>query len=80
MSYGYDANGNLISRTDARTIITNYSPAAQMIDALNRVKQITYSDGTPTVTFTYDTATTGKGRLAQMTSSVATAYGRVPSW
>jgi RHS repeat-associated protein len=53
-TYTYDANGNLASKIDARGITTNYNPTASPIDALNRVTQKTYSDGTPSATFTYD--------------------------
>src|SRR5271154_2431072 len=38
------------TRKDARGITTTYS-----YDALNRITQKVYTDGTPTVTFTYDT-------------------------
>src|SRR5262249_35672815 len=51
---GYDANSNLILKTDARGVITNYSPSFSPIDALNRVTAKTYSDGTPTVAYGYD--------------------------
>jgi len=53
-SYAYDSNGNLTSKTDARGITINYNPTASPIDAMNRVTQKTYSDGTPSATFTYD--------------------------
>jgi len=53
-TYAYDSNGNLTSKTDAGAITLNYNPAGSPIDALNRVTQRTYSDGTPTATFTYD--------------------------
>jgi len=49
---GYDANGNLVAKTDARGIRTTYS-----YDALNRLTGKTYSDGTPAVTFSYDQST-----------------------
>jgi RHS repeat-associated protein len=49
---GYDANGNLIYRTDARGILITYT-----YDALNRLTQKTYSDSTPTVTIAYDGTT-----------------------
>lgn len=78
-SYAYDSNGNLTTKTDARGITVNYSPTGSPIDALNRVTQKTYSDGTPTATFTYDVSSadglTGLqktvGRLVE--SSVGTA-------
>jgi RHS repeat-associated protein len=52
--YAYDANGNVTSKTDARGLVTNYSPSGSPIDPLNRVTSVTYSDGTPTVNYTYD--------------------------
>jgi RHS repeat-associated protein len=52
--YTYDANGNVLTKMDARNITTNYSPSGHPIDALNRVTGITYSNGDPSLTFTYD--------------------------
>ncbi len=46
---GYDANSNLIARTDARGIQTTFS-----YDGLNRLIAKTYSDGTPAAYFQYD--------------------------
>jgi RHS repeat-associated protein len=54
IGYGYDANGNMTSRTDARGITANYSPSDYPIDTLNRVTKITYSDGSPQRLFAYD--------------------------
>ncbi|MFZ0752119.1 MAG: hypothetical protein WAM70_22350, partial [Pyrinomonadaceae bacterium] len=39
---GYDGNGNLTIKTDARTVVTNYA-----YDALNRLTIRNYSDSTP---------------------------------
>jgi RHS repeat-associated protein len=47
--YGYDANSNLLKKTDNRGISISYS-----YDALNRLLSKTYSDGTPQATFAYD--------------------------
>ncbi|MDX6446719.1 MAG: hypothetical protein QOH71_3793 [Blastocatellia bacterium] len=58
LAYGYDNNGNLTARVDARNITTNY-----YYDVLNRNTSITYSDGTPAVYHYYDVATNGRGRL-----------------
>jgi RHS repeat-associated protein len=59
MSYAYDNNGNLSSRTDARNVTTAYE-----YDQINRLKQTTYSDGTPYTLRTYDFApTNGRGRF-----------------
>jgi len=47
---GYDANGNLISKTDTRGVVTTYT-----YDALNRLTQKSYNDGlTATVQYGYD--------------------------
>jgi YD repeat-containing protein len=59
---GYDANGNLGSKTDARGVTTSYS-----YDALNRWLSKTYSNapaGTVSSCYQYDTAANGVGRLA----------------
>ncbi|HTV54196.1 MAG TPA: RHS repeat-associated core domain-containing protein [Terriglobia bacterium] len=56
MCYGYDANGNVLSRTDNRNITTSYS-----YDALNRLTSKTYTDGTPTAHFNYDESTVTVG-------------------
>jgi RHS repeat-associated protein len=74
ISYGYDPNGNLTGKTDARSITTSYS-----YDALNRITQRSYSGEsgytTPTVTYTYDNVTNAKGKLTKVSSSVsATEY------
>ena len=81
-TYGYDGNSNLTSRTAPKenqtscstTVTTTYA-----YDALNRLTQKSYSDGTPTASFYYDQTGTGlwgnptlanpKGRL---TSTAAT--------
>jgi RHS repeat-associated protein len=81
ISYQYDNNGNLTQKTDARPVSTSY-----VYDALNRVTSRSYSDDTPAVTYSYDSAgiANGKGRLASESSSVASysysgydALGRV---
>jgi RHS repeat-associated protein len=56
IGYSYDANSNLIAKTDARGITINYSPSDSPIDALGRVTKKTYSNGDPSVTFSYDVA------------------------
>ncbi len=49
---GYDANGNLLAKTDARGVI-----ARRSYDSLNRLTNITYSDGlTPGEQLFYDVA------------------------
>ncbi|HLF26430.1 MAG TPA: fibronectin type III domain-containing protein [Anaerolineae bacterium] len=69
LQYEYDANGNVLRRTDARGIATNYA-----YDALNRVTAQSHSDNTPAITFTYDapTAPFSKGRPTAFSSSVST--------
>lgn len=47
VTYVYDDNGNLTSKTDARGVVTTYG-----YDSLNRVTSRSYSDGTPPVTVT----------------------------
>jgi len=49
---GYDPNSNLLYKTDARGITTTYA-----YDAENRVYQKTHSDGTNTLSYTYDSGT-----------------------
>jgi RHS repeat-associated protein len=69
---GYDANGNMLAKTDARNITKTYTP----YDPLDRPTSYSYTDGTPGVSYTYDTpsewSTTLKnpiGRLSlEMTS------------
>jgi RHS repeat-associated protein len=79
VSYAYDPNGNLTRKTDARGLAITYQ-----YDALNRLILRAYSDSTPAVTYAYDMAPFGKGRLATVSSSVSTysltaydALGRV---
>lgn len=69
LTYTYDDNGNLSTKTDARNVVSNY-----VYDALNRAVTRSYSDGTPTVTYSYDSGTisNGEGRLASVSSSVST--------
>jgi RHS repeat-associated protein len=54
VSYGYDANGNLITKVDARSITTTFA-----YDALNRITSTSYNDNpqTPTVSYFYDSQT-----------------------
>jgi RHS repeat-associated protein len=68
VNYAYDDNGNLTSKTDARGIVSTY-----VYDAVNRNTSITYSDGTPTISRVYDSATNGKGRLYYQWTAAADA-------
>jgi RHS repeat-associated protein len=67
VSYAYDENSNLATKTDARSISTTFT-----YDRLNRVTLKNYSGSTPDVTFYYDNLTNGKGKLKKMTSSAST--------
>jgi YD repeat-containing protein len=58
-SDGYDSNGNLLYKTDARGVTTSFT-----YDALNRLLSKTASDSTPSTCYVYDTATNGIGRLS----------------
>ncbi len=64
VSYTYDDNGNLVTKTDARSIVSTY-----VYDALNRMTTILYrvngqpDPNTGDVEYLYDNATNGKGRL-----------------
>ena len=60
--YGYDANGNVSLKTDARSRTTGYA-----YDALNRVVAKMYSDVTPSSCYQYDKAS----------QTVPNAVGRV---
>jgi len=70
---GYDANGNLVYKTDARGVLTSYG-----YDALNRNYSITYTNdpaNTPAVTRTYDNPTIGAfgiGRIWKTQTSANT--------
>ena len=90
IQYEYDNNGNLTRKVDPR-LLPNTQTHLELTyeyDALNRLTARTYNDGTPNVTYTYDTASVAnsKGRLASVSSSVSTynylaydALGRVTS-
>jgi RHS repeat-associated protein len=58
MAYGYDNNGNLTARVDARNVTTTYA-----YDALNRNTTVRYTDGTKDIDRHYDGAIKGKGRF-----------------
>ena len=64
----YDGNGNLLYRSDPRGVVTGFA-----YDALNRPTGISYSDGTPTVTYSWDSgATYSKGRLVSVSTTAGT--------
>lgn len=61
--YQYDNNGNLLTKTDARGVVSTYA-----YDALSRNTSVIYTNdpsGTLPITRRYDSATNGKGRLYQ---------------
>jgi RHS repeat-associated protein len=76
----YDAVGNLKTKTDARNVITCFGTLNGSTcdglgyDVLNRPVKKSYSDGTPQVTWTYDTssATCTKGHLISVSNSNST--------
>jgi YD repeat-containing protein len=77
VNYTYDSasgctgtfNGDLVKRVDARGIISCYA-----YDALHRPLIISYSDGTPTKSFVYDSATVNGNIMANATGQLAEAY------
>jgi len=72
---GYDANGNLVAKTDSRGVTTSYS-----YDALNRLLSKSYSDGSPSSCFQYDSgATNGIGRVTYEWTQAGSCPASVPS-
>jgi RHS repeat-associated protein len=69
IGYNYDANGNLIAKTDARGITVHYN-----YDALNRLTSKTYSNGQTQVGFGYDGKDANGNTIAQ---PVQNAIGRI---
>ena len=78
ISYGYDSNGNLTQKDDARGVRTAF-----VYDVLNRVTNRNYStpngtpsnyQATPNVSYTYDDTniSNSKGRLTKVYASVST--------
>jgi RHS repeat-associated protein len=65
--YVYNSQSLVQDAYDARQINTHFA-----YDGINRLSTITYSDGTPTVTYTYDQARTGYFNQGRLTS-VSTA-------
>lgn len=65
----YNASGLLVDGTDANGVKSTFT-----YDGLNRVQTVTFSDGTPTVTYTYDQSRSGYYNLGGLTR-VETADG-----
>jgi RHS repeat-associated protein len=59
VTYAYDADSNVITKADARSITITYS-----YDTLNRMTGRTYSNGDPSVSYTYDQTTCLAGETA----------------
>lgn len=78
VSYGFDARQRFKSATDARGVSTTLTRG----DALGRVTQVSYSDGTPTVNYRYNS----KGLIDQIQDGIGThnftfdEYGRVKTY
>jgi RHS repeat-associated protein len=67
ITYAYDDGGNLLTKTDPRGVVTNYT-----YDAFSRPLTRSYQNdptNTPSVSYTYDTLTNGKGRLTSVVST-----------
>jgi len=60
---GYDADGNVVTKTDARNISISYS-----YDVLNRLTGKTYSNGDPSITYVYDQTASGYYNIGHRTS------------
>ena len=76
--YSYDADGNLLTKTDARNVMTCFgtlsgSSCASGYDAFGRLWAKSYSDGTPGVQYTYDA---GGGFATGQLTEVANSYSR----
>ncbi len=67
-SLTYDDAGRALTKTDSRGIVTT-----TYYDEINRPTSLTFSDGTPGITYVYDTGSYGIGRLASVGNSVATS-------
>lgn len=76
-AYTYDDNGNVLTKTDARGVVITST-----YDALNRRTATTFSDGTPSATYTYDQTTSSliglitnsKGRMTSAWTSDGIGY------
>ncbi|MBV8629468.1 MAG: RHS repeat protein, partial [Silvibacterium sp.] len=64
---GYDSDGNLVKKTDARGVVTTYA-----YDTLNRLTRKSYSDGTLAESYGYD----GNDETGKPRPGVTNAVGR----
>ena len=79
-NYSYDSANNLLLKTDARGVMTCFGTISNGqcggtgYDALNRPALKTYSDGTPSVSYSYDApgVANSAGHLTQVSNGVAT--------
>lgn len=69
ISYAYNNDGVVTSKTDARGFTITYSPTESPTDALHRVTKKTYSNGDAAVTYSYDSGANGLGRRTGMTDA-----------
>lgn len=78
IGYRYDENGNLSQKIDPRLLSgTDHLVVSYEYDALNRLKTRNYNDGTPNVTYNYDSAgANSKGRLTSVSTTLSSyTYG-----
>jgi RHS repeat-associated protein len=71
--FKYNSHGLLEDGYDARGTNTHFT-----YDALNRIQSVTYSDATPTVTYTYDEVRSGFFNHNRLTTVSTAAVGSVP--
>jgi RHS repeat-associated protein len=72
--YEYTSRSQVSLILDARGVQTTFT-----YDGLNRVQQISYSDGTPAVTFTYDEAHAGYHNQGRLTKAATAATASAPA-
>ena len=80
ITYSYDTNGNVLTKTDSNGNVTNYSPTGFPIDSLGRVTKKTYTVVSPTVatapvSYSYDSGVNGIGyRTGMLDGSGSTSW------
>jgi RHS repeat-associated protein len=83
ISYAYDANGNLITKTAPAPNQTGTASVTTTFqyDALNRLTQKSYSDGTtPTASYAYDTPNSNFGCGGTPTNVIGRLTGASNGW